>query len=108
MIKALARAHRWKRMLNDGRYASISEIAAAERIDRGYAGTILRLTLLAPDLIEAILDGRQPADFGLTALLRPFPIAWDEQRGWWLVAIETTRTRATSAALSSHQNGTPP
>ena len=53
MLKALARAFRWKRMLEDGRYASISEIAAAEKIDRGYVGCILRLTLLAPDIVEA-------------------------------------------------------
>ena len=65
MVKALARAFRWKRMLEDGRYASISEIAAAEKIDRGYVGSILRLTLLAPDIVEAILDGRQPERLGL-------------------------------------------
>jgi hypothetical protein len=57
MLKALARAFRWRRMLEDGRYASISEIAAAEKIDRGYVGSILRLTLLAPDIVEAILNG---------------------------------------------------
>src|SRR5690348_10118770 len=62
MVKALGRAFRWKRMLDTGRYASISEIASAEKIDRGYIGSILRLTLLAPDIIEAILDGRQPED----------------------------------------------
>jgi hypothetical protein len=55
MVKALARAFRWKRMLETGRYASINEIAAAEKIDRGFAGTILRLTLLAPDIVESIL-----------------------------------------------------
>ena len=59
MVKALARAFRWKRMLDDGRYASISEIADTEKIDRGYVGSILRLTLRAPDIIEAILNGRQ-------------------------------------------------
>jgi hypothetical protein len=56
LVKALARAHRWKRLLENGTYASISELAAAEKIDRGYVGTILRLTLLAPDIVEAILD----------------------------------------------------
>src|ERR1700759_2179090 len=69
MVKALARAFRWKRMLDTGRYASISEIAAAEKIDRGYAGTLLRLTLLAPDIVEAILDGRQLPILGLPVLL---------------------------------------
>jgi hypothetical protein len=87
MVKALARAFRWKRMLENGRYASISEIAAAEKIDRGFVGSILRLTLLAPDIIEAILDGRQPAGLGLSALLKPFPLEWERQReGIWTSA----------------------
>ena len=73
MLKALARAFRWKRMLENGRYASISDIATAEKIDRGYIGTLLRLTLLAPDIIEAILDGRQPAELGLPGLLKAVP-----------------------------------
>src|SRR3954463_14112293 len=80
MVKALARAFRWKRMLESDRYASISEIAAAEKIDRGYVGSVLRLTLLAPDIVEAILDGRQPPTLGLPTLLKPFPIEWDRQR----------------------------
>jgi hypothetical protein len=79
MVKALARAFRLKRMLDDGRYASISEIAAAEKIDRGYVGSILRLTLLAPDIIDAILNGRQPDGLGLPKLLKPFPMAWADQ-----------------------------
>src|ERR1700759_4424429 len=79
MVKALARAFRWKRMLETGRHASISEIASAEKIDRGYVGSILRLTLLAPDIIEAILDGRQPPTLGLPTLLKPFPLEWVQQ-----------------------------
>ena len=80
MVKALARAFRWKRMLDQGRYGSITEIAVSEKIDRGFVGTLLRLTLLAPDIVEAILDGRQPADLGLPILLKPFPLEWDSQR----------------------------
>jgi hypothetical protein len=80
MVKALARAFRWKRMLSDGRYASISEIAAAEKIDRGYVGSILRLALLAPDIVEAVLNGQQPPEMGLPLLMEPFPLAWNEQR----------------------------
>src|SRR4051794_33478315 len=80
MVKAMARAFRWKCLLDDRRYASISEIAAAEKIDRGYVGSILRLTLLAPDIVEAILDGRQPVDLGLPRLLEPWPLEWSEQR----------------------------
>ena len=60
LVKALARAHRWQRMLDEGRYASISEMSAAEKLDRGCLGRALQLTLLAPDIVEAILDGRQP------------------------------------------------
>ena len=60
LVKALARAFRYQRLLDEGRYASISEMAAAERIDRGYLGRILQLALLAPDIVEAIPDGTQP------------------------------------------------
>ena len=77
--KALARAFRWKRMLDDGRYASISEIARAEKIDRGYVGSVLRLTLLAPDILEAAIAGTD-ARTALPRLLKPFPMAWDDQR----------------------------
>jgi len=79
LVKALARAHRWKRMLESGRYASLRELAAAEKVDRGYLGRILQLTLLAPDIVEAILDGRQAAETTLPVLLEPFPVHWDEQ-----------------------------
>ena len=80
LVKALARAFRYQRLLDEGRYASISEMAAAERMERGYLGSLLRLTLLAPDTAEAILDGRQPAEVGLPRLLEPFPVGWTEQR----------------------------
>lgn len=80
LMKALARAFRYRRLLDQGRYGSISEMASAERIDRGYLGRLLQLTLLAPDIVEAILDGRQPADLGLPALLEPFSTIWTEQR----------------------------
>ncbi len=80
LVKALARAFRYQRLLDEGRYASISEMAAAERIDRGYLGRILHLTLLAPDIVEGILDGRQPAELELPTLMGPFPLEWDVQR----------------------------
>ena len=80
LIKALARAHRWKRMLDDGRYGSVTELAAGEKLDRGYLGKILMLTLLAPDIVEAILNGRQPADLGVHVLREGFPAEWGEQR----------------------------
>jgi hypothetical protein len=67
-------------MLDDGRYASITEMATAERIERGYLGSLLRLTLLAPGLVEAILEGRQAEGVTLPALLEPFPAEWAVQR----------------------------
>ena len=79
LVKALARAFRWKRMLDDGRYGSISDIATAERIDRGYVGSVLRLTLLAPDIVEAILSGQEP-EIGLPRLLERLPGVWADQK----------------------------
>ena len=80
LVKALARAFRYQRLLDEGRYASLSEMARAEKIERGYLGTLLRLTLPAPDVVEAILDGRQSADLGLPAFRGPFPLEWGAQR----------------------------
>jgi hypothetical protein len=74
LLKALARAFRYQRLLDEGRYASISEMAAGERIERGYLGTLLRLTLLAPDIVEAILDGQVPSALGPPQLLEPLPL----------------------------------
>ena len=102
--KALARAFRWKRMLDDGRYASISEIATAEKIDRGFVGSILRLTLLAPDIVEAILDRRQPEGLGLPRLLQPFPLEWDEQRrALGSLNTSTRRSDVTSYPPGAHR-----
>ena len=77
LLKALARAFRWRRMLEEGRYGSISELAAAEEVDRGYLGRVLRLTLLAPDLVEAILSG-QPINLELPPTQLPYD--WQTQR----------------------------
>jgi hypothetical protein len=67
-------------MLESGTYATIAEIAAAEKINESYVGSVLRLTLLAPDIVEAILGGRQPAHMTLAVLMRPFEVGWREQR----------------------------
>ena len=81
-VKALARAHRWRRMLETGVHATIGEIAAAERINPSYASRVLRLTLLAPEIVEAILGGRQGPEVTLDRLLRPFPVEWEGQLRW--------------------------
>jgi hypothetical protein len=80
LLKALARAFRYQRMLDEGRYASISEMAAAEKLDRGYLGRLLQLTLLAPDIVETIVEGRQAEGITLPRLLEPIPLEWPPQR----------------------------
>ncbi len=80
LVKAIARAFRWRSMLESGEYASINELAAAEKINQSYVCRILRLTLLAPMIVEAILDGRHPAKMTLATLMEPFPVGWQEQR----------------------------
>jgi hypothetical protein len=80
MVKAIARAFRWRGMLENGTYTTIAEIAVAEKINESYVGRVLRLTLLAPDIVEAILGGRQPAKLLLESLLRRFPVVWQGQR----------------------------
>ncbi|MCA3339463.1 MAG: hypothetical protein INF90_13150 [Roseomonas sp.] len=84
LIKALARAFRWRRMLEEGRYASISEMVKAEGVERGYVGSLLRLTLLAPDMVEAILDGRQSEGVTLPKMMEPFPVEWRQQAREWV------------------------
>ena len=76
LIKAVARAFRWLRMLETGRFATISELAAAEKINASYVARILRLALLAPDVVEAILDGRQAEGMTLPGLLEGAEVGW--------------------------------
>jgi len=79
MAKAIARAFRWRKLLESGVYGTIGEIAAAEKINSSYISRVLRLTLLAPDIVESILDGRQPAEMTLAMMTKPFPVGWREQ-----------------------------
>jgi hypothetical protein len=80
LIRAIMRAHRWKRLLEKGKYSSASELAEAEGVTRSFVTRLLRLTLLAPDIVEAILDGGQPKGTQLDDLTKPLPRAWDQQR----------------------------
>ena len=80
LVKALARAHRWQRMLDDSVYASVSEIGDAEDISKSYVNRILRLALLAPDTVEAVLAGKADQALMLERLERPLPASWEEQR----------------------------
>ena len=80
MVKALARAFRWQRMLDEGICGTIEELARRERVNRGYMCRVLRLMLLAPDLVELILEGRQGPQVNLTQLLDSVEVGWEAQR----------------------------
>ncbi len=86
LLKALARAHRWKRMLESGQVASLNELSEAEKINPSYLTRIYRLTLLAPDIVETILDGRQPRTLQLADLMDDMPVEWNQQREMFGVA----------------------
>jgi hypothetical protein len=80
-VKALARAFRWKRMLESGEFATIAELAEGEKkIAPSYLTRVLRLTLLAPDIVEAIFNGQLVPETALSGLMEPFSLEWDKQR----------------------------
>ena len=79
LVKALARAFRWRQIMEAGRHHTIDELAAAGQINPSYVSRVPRLTLLAPYIVEAILDGRQPAGMMLPGLMDLFSVEWGEQ-----------------------------
>ena len=79
MVKIIARAFRWQRLLDDGTYATIDDMAAAEKISPSYVSRVVRLALLSPEIVETILDGRQRANLTMKDLLETFPIEWGGQ-----------------------------
>ncbi len=94
MVKALARAFRWRNLLQTGVYGTVAELAAAEKINPSYVSRVLRLTLLAPKIVEGILDGGQLPELTLAGLMEPFAMEWVAQ-----VQIPTYR----AADLLSHR-----
>jgi len=84
LVKALARAFRWKRMLETGEFASISELAEKEGIAFTYMARLLRLTLLSPEIVDSILSGNHSPAVTLVKLMDPFPLDWDQQFSLWL------------------------
>ena len=80
MVKAIARAFRWQDMLENGICSTVKEIATKVVINQSYISRVLRLTLLAPDIVEQIVDGRQPPGTTLASLLAKLPVRWKEQR----------------------------
>jgi hypothetical protein len=83
LVKALVRAHRWRRKIESGQAKSITDLAEQERVTDAYVCRLLPLTCLAPDIVEAILDGRQPKGLRLAEMLGKRPLNWNEQRTNW-------------------------
>jgi hypothetical protein len=83
LIKALVRAHRWRRRIESGQAKSITDLAEQERVTAAFVCRLLPLTCLAPDIVEAILDGRQPKGLRLVEMLGNRPLGWHEQRAHW-------------------------
>lgn len=79
LLKALARGFRWKKMLQEGDYKTLEEISDAEKINPSYVSRLLRMTLLAPEIVEAILAGRQPPGLTMAKAMQPFPLEWRNQ-----------------------------
>lgn len=100
LIKAVARAFRWPRMLETGHFATINELAAAEKINSSYVSRVLRLTLLAPDIVDAILDGWQPDGMTLPGLMKPFPLEWAGRE-------RTEQVSRSGVAIGRHMRASP-
>jgi hypothetical protein len=85
LLRALARAFRSQRMLDTGAHVTLTELAAAERVSPSHVNRVLRPTLLAPEIVEAVLDGRQPEGMRLEDLLAGFPVEWARQDGLFMI-----------------------
>ena len=100
-IKALVRAHRWRRRIESGQAKSITDLAEQEGVTDAYVSRLLPLTCLAPDIVEAILDGQQPKGLRLAEMLGNGPLVWEEQRSAWGFSRNLRR------AISSRGGGAP-
>jgi hypothetical protein len=83
LVKALVRAHRWRRRIESGRAKSMTDLAEQEGVAVAYVCRLLPLTCLAPDIVESILDGRQPKGLRLAEMMGNGPLAWNAQRETW-------------------------
>jgi hypothetical protein len=112
LLKALARGFRWRKLLEAGDYSTIEEIAEAESINPSYVSRVLRMTLLAPEIVEAIVAGRQPVGLTMLTAMRVFPASWALQRRSWLSPATEDglfggRTDNWSNRRQSNPDGTP-
>ena len=92
LVKAIARGFRWQRLLHNGTYATIEEIAAAERINPSYISRVMRLANLSPNIVETVLECRHPARLTLKDLMKPFPMDWGQQELLFLGLKRPTRS----------------
>jgi hypothetical protein len=93
LVKALVRAHRWRRKIESGQAKSITDLAEQEGVTDAYVCRLLPLTCLAPDIVEAILDGRQPKGLRLVELLGNGPLEWEVQNPRWGFTGSSRRRR---------------
>ena len=108
LIKALVRAHRWRRRIESGQAKSITDLAEQEGVTDAYVCRLLPLTCLAPDIVEAILDGRQPKGLRLAEMLGNGPVGWEEQRaGLGLLLEGGPRTSPSSSGSPSPLSSAP-
>ena len=92
LVTALARAFHWQELLDSGRYSSVTELAEALGVDRSYVGRIMQLSLLAPDIVEAIIRGTEPSGLSLERLVRGIPMVWEEQgERFGFAAVDTSK-----------------
>ena len=84
LVSALAKAYHWQEQLESGQYVRLEQLATAHGVDRSYVGRILRLTSLSPEIVELILDGKEPNGLSLRKLLQGFSLDWQQQRKDWL------------------------
>ena len=106
LLKALARAHRWRRQIENGDYASITELARTERVNESYACRLLRLSLLAPSIVADILNGRRNSKLTLKDLAKPFSPRWDQQYSAFQPSTEKQKSKMPDCSLMGHQGAT--
>ncbi|MFW6222807.1 MAG: hypothetical protein ACOC3T_04260 [Bacteroidota bacterium] len=80
LVSSIAKGFKWQEQLDTGVYPNANELARVEKVEVSYVYRMLRLTLLAPDIIESIISGKQPAGLTLQKISRGFPISWHEQK----------------------------
>jgi len=79
LVVALARAYLWNELIETGKFTSIKELAETIGLDSAYVARIMRLALLSPEIVSAIVDGNEPGGLSYRMLAKPFPVLWEEQ-----------------------------